>query len=58
MAYVPSEEEVKKLQEQSQKADEKKTASQEKRGKDFVNNGQGVLPESYWKNLPGKKETE
>lgn len=56
MANIPTEAEVAKLLEQSKKADEKKTASQEKQGKEFVNNGQGVIPESYWQNLPGKAE--
>ena len=56
MASVPTQAEVDKLLEQSKKADEKKLASQEKQGKDFVNNGQGVIPEAYWKQLPGKAE--
>lgn len=54
MAHIPTEKEVEKLLEQSKKADEKKLVSQEKQGKDFVNNGQGVIPETVWKNLPGK----
>lgn len=58
MAQAPTEKEVDKLLEQSQKADDKKVASQEKQGKDFVNNGQGVIPEAVWKNLPGKVEAE
>jgi len=56
MANVPTKAEIKKLQEQSQKADDKKQASQEKQGKDFVNNGQGNIPETIWKALPGKSE--
>lgn len=55
MAYIPTEAEVNKLLEQAQKAEDKKLASQEKQGKTFVNNGQGVIPESAWVNLPGKK---
>jgi len=54
MANVPTEAEIKKLQEQAEKADEKKKASQAKQNKDFVNNGQGVIPEAVWKELPGK----
>jgi len=58
MANVPTEAEIKKLQEQAEKADEKKKASQAKQNKDFVNNGQGVIPEAVWKALPGKVESE
>jgi len=54
MANVPTEAEIKKLQEQAEKADEKKKASQAKQNKGFVNNGQGVIPEAVWKELPGK----
>lgn len=55
MAHVPTEAEVKKLQEQSAAKEEKKLASQEANGKDFINGGQGVIPEAVWKSLPGKK---
>lgn len=55
MAKVPTEKEVAKLLEQTAAKDEKKLASQQAQGKDFVNNGQGVIPESVWKNLPGKQ---
>lgn len=58
MAKAPTQEEVEKLLEQSKTAEEKKLASQEKQGKGFVNNGQGVIPESAWLNLPGKKEVD
>ena len=58
MAQIPTEKEVEKLLEQSQKAEDKKLASQKKQGKTFVNNGQGVIPEPIWKNLPGKAEGE
>jgi len=54
MANVPTEAEIKKLLTQAQKADDKKQASQEKQGKEFVNNGQGVIPETAWNALPGK----
>lgn len=56
MANIPTEAEINKLLEQAQKADDKKLAAQEKQGKDFVNNGQGVIPEAVWKTLPGKAE--
>lgn len=56
MANIPKESEVKKLLEQSEKADDKKTVSQEKQDKDFINSGQGVIPETVWQNLPGKKQ--
>ena len=56
MANIPTEAEVKKLQEQSKKAAEKKVTSQEKLGKEFVDNGQGVIPETVWTQLPGKAE--
>lgn len=58
MAQAPSEAEVKKLQEKSQKAIDKKIALQQKQGKDFVlpeGGGSGVILEAVWKNLPGKK---
>lgn len=54
MAYAPTEEEAKELLAQTIAQDDKKFASQEKQGKGFVNEGQGVIPESIWKTLPGK----
>ena len=56
MANIPTEKEVEKLLAESEAQDKKKTKSQKKQSKDFVNNGQGVIPEAIWKNLPGKKE--
>lgn len=56
MAKILTEEEIKKLQEETKKQDEKKLESQEKQGKTFVNYGQGNIPEEIWKNLPGKVE--
>jgi len=56
MAYAPNEEETKKLQKESLEAEKKKRVAQSKQGKDFVNNGQGVIPEEIWTNLPGKQE--
>ena len=55
MAKVPTESQVKKALEASEKADAKKLESQKKQGKGFVNLGQGVMPEKVWQNLPGKK---
>lgn len=55
MAQVPSQEQVSQLRKQSRDADSKKRRTQKKQGKDFVNHGQGVIPESVWQNLPGKK---
>lgn len=56
MARIPTEKEVDKIVTKATTEDEKKLASQEKQGKGFVNNGQGVIPEAVWKNLPGKTE--
>lgn len=56
MAFTPKEKEVKKLQDQSLKAEDKKVATQAKLDKEFVNSGQGVIPETVWKELPGKTE--
>lgn len=58
MANVPTEDEVKKIQEKAAKEEQRKIASQKKQGKDFVNHGQGVIPEKVWQNLPGKKEAK
>lgn len=55
MAQIPSNSDVAKLQKQSERAEKKKLALQEKQGKGFENHGQGVIPEAVWKNLPGKK---
>jgi len=56
MAQAPTEKEVEKLVAKSTAQDEKKIASQATQGKEFVNNGQGVMPEAVWKNLPGKTQ--
>ena len=56
MAKLPNKKEIKKLLSQSQNKEKEKLASQKKQGKTFVNNGQGVIPEAVWKNLPGKTE--
>lgn len=58
MAKAPTEAETEKLLEKSRKADEKKSASQEKQGKKFDNLGQGVIPEIVWKKLLGKTEAK
>lgn len=56
MANVPSEEQVKATLDEAQKADQEKLEAQKQEGKDFVNNGQGVMPEDVWQGLPGKQE--
>jgi len=55
MAKAPTKQEVEKLVAKATAQDEKKTVSQTSQGKEFVNRGQGVIPEAVWKNLPGKK---
>lgn len=58
MANVPSEQDVKTTLEEAQKAEQEKLEAQKAEGKDFVNNGQGVMPEDVWQNLPGKQEAK
>lgn len=55
MAQVPSTDEVRELQDQSARAEELKLQAQQAQGKDFVNYGQGVIPEEIWRNVPGKQ---
>lgn len=55
MAKIPTARQVRRNIKRSNKATLKKMKSQEKLGKDFVNHGQGVLPEKVWRNLPGKQ---
>jgi len=55
MATAPSSDEVRDLQAQSAGEENEKARSQRELGKDFVNHGQGVIPEEIWTNLPGKK---
>ena len=55
MAKAPSKTEVQKTLEQSRRAVVAKREAQKKQGKDFVELGQGVMPETVWKSLPGKK---
>lgn len=54
MANIPTEKEANKLIAKSDAQDKRKEESQAKQGKEFANNGQGVIPETAWKNLPGK----
>ena len=56
MAHVPIKEEVREHVELAKSQDKNKLAKQKKQGKEFVNNGQCVIPEAVWKNLPGKTE--
>ena len=55
MAQAPTNTEIKKTLTQSKLADESKKLRQKVQGKEFENNGQGVIPEKVWKNLPGKQ---
>lgn len=56
MAKTLDDEQVKDLILDTEKQEADKRADQEKQGKEFVNHGQGVIPEDVWQNLPGKKE--
>lgn len=56
MAQAPSNEEVQRLLKESEELEKKKLKAQEKLGKEFINNGQGVIPEDVWTTLPGKQE--
>lgn len=51
MATIPSDDLIKKLQEETRKAEKRKKAAQTKQGKDFENHGQGVIPEKVWKEI-------
>ena len=54
MAKTPTEAKMKKMAEMNYSAIARKVASQKKAGKEFVENGQGVVPESVWTTLKGK----
>ncbi len=54
MARALTAKEAKVLQNQSEQEEAQKRAEQEAEGKEFVNNGHGVIPEEHWQNLPGK----
>lgn len=51
MAQIPSEAETKRLKKMSEDEEERKRRSQAKQGKEFVNNGQGVIPEHVWQRI-------
>lgn len=55
MAQIPNGRKVKKLLKKSTREDYKKSKSQIRQGKAFINHGQGNIPEKIWKNLPGKR---
>ena len=55
MARILTDEEIKENLQIARKKERDKRSKQKAQGKDFVNNGQGVIPESVWKNLPGKQ---
>lgn len=54
MATKPSVRESEKLRIKSKKLEYKKFKKQTRQDKPFVNEGQGVIPERIWRNLPGK----
>ena len=56
MATVLSDAESAEIRKQSDLEEELKRKEQEAEGKEFVNHGQGVIPEEKWQNLPGKTE--
>lgn len=51
MAQLPSDTEVKKLKKTSEAEEERKRRSQARQGKEFVNHGQGVIPEPVWQRI-------
>lgn len=55
MAQAPSDQELEQTLQQSEIEENAKREAQKKEGKDFVNSGQGVMPEEVWQKLPGKK---
>lgn len=55
MARIPTAEEVKKIQDETIKAEAKKLAEQRLEGKPFINTGAGVIPEPVWEQIKGNK---
>ena len=58
MAKTLAKSEVARIKKAAEGKVDRKLASQQKQGKEFVNHGQGVIPEEVWKNLPGKTEAK
>lgn len=56
MAQILSPEEMEALREEAIREENDKRQLQALDDKEFVNNGQGVIPERVWRNLPGKRE--
>ena len=60
MANIPSEQEIKQIQDQNDQEIADKLESQIAQGKSFNispdGHGPGVVPEPVWQNLPGKTE--
>lgn len=58
MAQTLTDDEVKKLQQETRKKINDKRSKQKALGKEFIVDkhgyGSGVIPESEWKNLPGR----
>lgn len=55
MAQLPDNDEIREHQAQTAREEDEKRKAQEAEGKDFVNNGQGVIPESEWEKFKEKK---
>lgn len=55
MAQLPSDDEIREHQAQTAQEEDEKRKAQEAEGKEFVNNGQGVIPESEWEKFKEKK---
>lgn len=55
MAKAPTKAQVVRLRATTMLKEAVKKVQQKRQGRDFVNNGQGVIPEKVWKNLQGRK---
>lgn len=51
MAQVPTVKEAERLKKISETEEANKKRSQARQGKEFVNNGQGVIPEAVWRRI-------
>ncbi len=54
MAQTLTNQEIESIQTEAKKIEEDKIMSQSDMNKVFVNNGQGVMPETVWENPVGK----
>ena len=55
MAQIPTTDQIKNIQNETQKEIDKKTKSQIKKGKNFIPHDGGVIPEKIWKSMKGPK---